>query len=277
MDILKYSEKHRDFRRRLRDFLAKEVVPHVDRFEKNHRVPKKIWQKMGRAGFLCPCLPPGYGGLGGDFLYAVIVAEEMALTNHTGLAVSLHSDIVVPYIESFASETLKKKYLPGCISGDIITAVAMTEPGAGSDVASMTTTAVEEGEGIVINGTKTFISNAVNCDLVVLAAVDPSIEKKHQAVSLYLVEAGVPGFKKGEPLEKMGWNSQDTGELFFTNCRIPKENRLGDPGMGFLMLMQKLQQERLVCAMGGIYGAEYILNWTTDYCKKTAGNGKALI
>ncbi len=275
MEILKYTEAHQAFRERLRLFLEKEVVPHIDQFEKTHVVPKAIWRKMGQSGFLCTDIPVEYGGMGGDFLYSVIVAEEIARTNHTGLAAPLHSDVVVPYIASFGSEEQKRKYLPGCVSGDIVTAVAITEPGAGSDVASMSTTAVAEGDEIVINGTKTFISNAVNCDLLVLAAKDPAIENRHQAVSLYLVDAGTPGFKKGQPLEKMGWHSQDTGELFFTNCRIPKENRLGQAGMGFIMLMQKLQQERLVCAMGAVFCAEYILDWTTRYCK--AGNGKPLI
>ncbi len=276
MEILKYTEEHNAFRKRLQAFLEKEVLPYIDQWESDHIVPKSVWQKIGQAGFLCTYVAPEYGGMGGDFLYSVIVCEELSKTNHSGLAAGLHSDVVVPYIDSFGSEEQKKKYLPGCVSGDIITAIAMTEPDAGSDLASMTTTAVEQGDEVVINGAKTFISNGVNCDLVVLAARDPSVEDRHQSISIYLVEADTPGFKKGEPLEKMGWHSQDTAELFFTNCRIPVKNRLGDAGNGFIMLMQKLQQERLVCAIGAVSGAEKMIEWTTDYCKNTTVSGKPL-
>jgi len=277
MNILNYTDKHEDFRKRLRSFLAEEITPNVDQWEKDHIVPKSAWQKMGKAGFLCTSVLPEYGGIGGDFLYSVIVAEEFSHTLHSGLAASLHSDVVVPYIESFASEELKKKYLPGCVSGDIVTAIAMTEPDAGSDVAGMKTTAVEEGDEIILNGSKTFISNGVICDLLIIAAKDPSIENKHQAVSLYLVDSGTPGFKCGRQLEKMGWHSQDTAELFFTDCRIPKTNCLGEKGSGFLLLMQKLQQERLVCTLGAVFAAERIMEFAVDYCKNTVVNGKPLI
>ena len=267
MEILQYTEKHHDFRRRLRAFLAEAVTPYVDQWEQEKIEPKEIWRKMGRNGFLCTEIAPEYGGLGGDFLYTVIVGEEMAGTNHTGLAAGLHSDVVVPYINSFGSAEQKQKYLPGCVSGDIITAVAMTEPDAGSDLAGMTTTAVEEGDEVVLNGTKTFISNGINAELVVVAARDPAVENPYQALSLYLVEDGTPGFERGRHLEKMGWWSQDTAELFFTRCRIPKANRLGEKGTGFLMLMQKLQQERLVTAVGAVTAAEKILEWTIASCK----------
>jgi len=231
---------------------------------------------MGEQGYLAMGVPEEYGGLGADFLYSVIVAEEMARTNHTGLAASLHSDIIVPYIQSFASEAQKRKYLPGCVSGDIITAVAMTEPNAGTDLAGMKTTAVEKGDEVILNGQKTFISNAINCDLVVLAARDPETKNPHQAVDLYLVEAGTPGFEKGKQIRKIGWHSQDTGELFFNDCRIPKENRLGEKGSGFLKLMLKLQQERLVCAIGAVAGAEYMLDLTIKYCKERTAFGRPL-
>ena len=276
MEILNYTEEHNRFRERLREFCETEIMPHVDQWEADHIVPKAIWQKMGRGGFLCPTLTGEYGAIGGDFIHSLIVCEELSRTLQTGLAAGLHSDVVVPYIESFGSDEQKRKYLPGCVSGDIVTAVAMTEPGAGSDVAGMETTAVEDGDEVVINGSKTFISNGVICDLVVLAAKDPAVENKHQAVSLYLVEDGTPGFKKGTQLEKMGWHSQDTAELFFTNCRIPKSNRLGDKGSGFFMLMGKLQQERLVCSMGGVVAAERILEYTMEHCKTTRVCGKPL-
>jgi alkylation response protein AidB-like acyl-CoA dehydrogenase len=276
MEILNYTEEHNLFRARLRGFLEEEVTPFADQWEKDGIVPKSAWQKMGRGGFLCPDVAAEYGGLEGDFLYALIVAEEMTKTWMTGLATPLHSDIVVPYISSFGSEELKKKYLPGCVSGDIVTAVAMTEAGAGSDLASLATTAVEQGDEVVIDGSKTFISNGLNADLIVVAAKDPAVENPYEALSLYVVDSDTPGFSTGRHLEKMGMWSQDTAELFFSKCRIPKKNRLGEKGMGFLILMDKLQQERLVCAIMGITGAERIVEWTMDYCKQTTVSGRPL-
>ncbi len=222
MGILKYSEEHDAFRQRVRSFLAKEVVVHGEQWEKDRIVPKSAWKKLGEEGFLCTAVSKKYGGHGKDFLYSVIVAEEMVKTGQSGLVSGLHSDIIVPYIESFGSEELKEKYLPGCVSGDIITAVAMTEPGAGSDLASMGTTAVEDGDEMVINGSKIFISNGVNCDIVILAAKDPSVNNKHEAVSLYIVENGTKGFTRGRKLEKMGMHSQDTSELFLRIAGFPK-------------------------------------------------------
>jgi alkylation response protein AidB-like acyl-CoA dehydrogenase len=270
MEILNYTEAHNQFRERLKAFLEKEVSPYADQWEKDRMVPRNVWTKMGQAGFLCTDVSPEYGGMGGDFLYSFIVAEEMTYTWQTGLATPLHSDIVVPYINSFGSEEMKHKYLPGCVSGDIVTAVAMTEPGAGSDLAGMTTSAIEQGDDVVIDGSKTFISNGLNSDLVVVAAKDPAVGNPHQAISLYVVESETPGFTRGRHLEKMGMWSQDTAELFFSRCRIPVKNRLGDKGMGFLMLVQKLQQERLVCAIMGVTVAERILEWVTGYCRQTA-------
>jgi len=277
MEILQYTDAHKEFRQAVKKFLENEITPHVEEWEKNHIVPKEAWQKMGKAGYLCTWVPEKYGGMGGDFLYSVIIAEEMARTNHSGLATLLHSDIIVPYIASFGTEEQKKKYLPGCVSGDIITAVAMTEPDAGSDLAGMTATAEIDGDEIIINGSKTFISNGINADLVIVAAKNPAEKNPYQAVSLYIVEDGTPGFKRGRQLDKMGFYSQDTAELFFSNCRIPKENILGEPGMGFMMLMEKLQQERLMCAIGGQAAAELMLEWTIDFCKtNTDAAGKPI-
>jgi acyl-CoA dehydrogenase len=277
MDILKFSKEHDLFRDRLKVFFEKEVTPNVPKWEDDHIVPKSVWQKFGKAGFLCPMVSTEYGGIGGDFLYSIIVAEELSYTAHSGLAATVHSDVIVPYLDSFGSKEQKKKYLPGCVSGDIITAVAMTEPDAGSDLAGMKTTAVEDGDEFIINGSKTFISNGINCDLIILAAIDPDVKNKHEAVSLYLVEADTPGFKRGRQLDKMGWNSQDTAELFFSDCRIPITNRLGDAGSGFVQLMMKLQQERLVCSMGAVFAAERILEFIVTYCKETMVNGKSLV
>jgi len=276
MDILPYTEEHRIFRDAVRRFLQKEVTPYVDEWEEAGIVPKSIWQKMGEQGFLCMQVPEEYGGLGVDFLYSVILSEEMVRTHHCGLAAGLHSDIVVPYIQAFASEELKHKYLPGCVSGDIVTAIAMTEPNAGSDLAAMRTTAVQDGDHVVINGQKTFISNGILCDLLVLAAKDPSVEDPHRAVDLYLVEAGTPGFEKGKKIKKIGWHSQDTAELFFNDCRVPIKNRLGKKGGGFLMLMEKLQQERLVCAIAAVALAEHVLELTIKYCQERTAFGKPI-
>lgn len=276
MNMIPYTAEHGIFRDGLRKFLDKEIVPHVEEWEEAGIVPRSVWKKMGENGFLCTEVPEEYGGAGGDFLYSVIVCEELVKSNFSGLAASLHSDICVPYISSFASEEQKRKYLPGCVSGDIITAVAMTEPNAGSDLAKMKTTAVEDGDDVVINGQKTFISNGINCDLVIAAARDPGVKQEHQAVDLYLVEAGTPGFEKGKQIKKIGWHSQDTAELYFTDCRIPKENRLGGKGSGFLKLMMKLQQERLVCAIGAVIAAEYLLELTIKYCKERNAFGRPI-
>lgn len=276
MEILPYTEEHKIFRDAFRKFLAKEVVPHVEEWEEAGIVSRDAWKKMGENGFLCMQLPERYGGLEADFLYSVILMEELARTNHFGLAAYLHSDIVVPYISAYASEELKDKYLPGCASGDIITAVAMTEPNAGSDLAAMRTSEVEDGDHVVINGQKTFISNGIISDLVVLAVRDPKVDNPHKAIDLYLVEAGTPGFEKGRRLKKIGWHSQDTAELFFTDCRVPKTNRLGEKGSGFRMLMEKLQQERLICAVGAQALAENALEMTVKYCKERIAFGKPI-
>ena len=276
MDIIQYSDEHRIFRQMLRKFLEREVIPHVEEWEEAGIVPRSAWKKMGEQGFLCTAVPEEYGGAGGDFLYSVIVSEEIVKTNHGGLAAPLHSDVVVPYVVTFGSEEHKKKYLPGCVSGDIITAIAMTEPNTGSDLAAIKTTAVEQGDQVVINGQKTFISNGINCDLLVLAARDPAVDNPHRAVDLYLVEAGTPGFEKGRKLKKVGWHSQDTAELYFTDCRIPVANRLGAKGSGFINLMLKLQQERIMCCIGAVAAAEYMLEITIQYCKERKAFGKPL-
>jgi len=276
MDIINYTEEHRIFRDSMRKFTEKELIPCLEEWEEAGMIPKSVWMKMGDQGFLGTNVPEEYGGPGADFLYSVIVIEELARANASSFSTWLHSDIVVPYILSFATEEQKKKYLPGCVTGSIITAVAMTEPNAGSDLAAMKTTAVEDGDSIILNGQKTFISNGMNCDLCVLAAKDPFTKNPHEAVDLYLVEAGTPGFEKGKRIKKAGCRSQDTAELYFTDCRIPKANRLGEKGTGFLKLMQKLQQERLVCAVVAIACAEFMLDITRKYCQERMAFGKPI-
>lgn len=271
--IIQYTEEHNRFRERLHSFLEKEVIPYTAKWEEDRIVPKSVWKKMGKEGFLCTAVSPEYGGIGGDFLYSLIVAEEIAETDFMGLSASLHSDIVVPYITDYASEELRQKYLPGCVSGDIVTAVAITEPDAGSDISAIATAAVENGDEVVINGSKTFISNGINSDLVVLAARDPFAETASLSVSLYLAEAGTPGFSRGKQLKKMGQHSQDTAELFFSDCRIPQKNRLGKKGMGLNMLMEKLQQERLICVITAVSMAEQILKTTLTHYRQTSARG----
>jgi len=276
VEILNYTEEHRIFRQAVRKFCEKEVIPYADEWEEAGIVPKSAWKKMGEQGFLCMDVPEEYGGVGVDFLYSVILTEELCRTGNTGLAAPLHSDIVVPYITSYASEELKKKYLPGCISGDIITAVAMTEPNTGSDLAAIRTSAKEDGDHVVINGQKTFISNGINCGLLVLAARDPSVEDPYKGMDLYLVEAGTSGFEKGKQIKKVGWHSQDTAELFFNDCRVPISNRLGQKGSGFMILMDKLQQERLLCCIMAVAAAERMLDITIEYCKERTAFGRPI-
>jgi len=276
VEIIPYQEEHRIFRDIFRKFLEKEIVPHVDQWEEEGIVPRWAWKKLGENGFLCTAVPVEYGGQEADFLYSAILIEEMARANFYGLSARLHSDVVVPYLLQLASEEQKKKYLPGCISGDILMAIAMTEPQAGSDLAGIKTTAIEEDETFVLNGQKTFISNGINCDLVIVAAKNPQEANPHAAVDLFLVEAGTPGFEKGKVLKKIGWRSQDTAQLFFNDCRIPKENRLGGQGSGFKNLMKNLQQERLICTIGAITAAEFMLAETIKYCKQREVFGKPL-
>lgn len=276
MEMIPYSQEHRIFRESFRRFLEKEIIPHVEAWEEDGIVPRWAWKKLGDNGFLATSVPPEYGGQGADFLYSAILIEEMAKANFYGLSARLHGDVAVPYLVQLATEEQKKKYLPGCVSGDIVMAIAMSEPAAGSDLASLTTTAVADGDSFVLNGQKTFISNGINCDLVIVAAKDPEEKNPHAAVDLFLVEAGTPGFEKGRRLQKIGWRSQDTAELFFAECRIPEANRLGAKGTGFRNLMTNLQQERLICTIGAQTAAEFMLTETVRYCKERVVFGKKL-
>lgn len=276
MQILNYTKEHKEFRERVHNFMSTEVIPNVEQWEKEKIMPKSAWKQMGKEGFLCTTISPEYGGPGHDFVHAYIVADELVKTHHFGMGPSTHSDIVVPYLNTFASEKLKKKYLPGCVSGDIITAIVISEPGAGSDVASISATMEDDGDELVLNGSKTFITNGINCNLAVAAFRDPAVDNPYKGISICLVEDGTPGFEKGKKLDKMGMYSQDTSELFFTNCRIPKENLIGTRGMGFNMLMQKLQQERLMVTIFCVGAAEYLLERTIRHYKKNSGQGKEI-
>lgn len=264
------------FREVFRTFLAREVTPHLVAWEKQRRTPREFWKAMGRSGYLCPWLPESYGGSEAGFGFSVVICEELGRTGFMGLqtGVSVHADIVVPYLEQLATEEQKKRWLPGCASGDILTAIGMTEPSVGSDLANLRTTAVRDGDSWVINGQKTFISNGVDCDLIVLACrTDATAVPAHAGVSLIVVEAGTPGYLPAQPLEKMGQHVQDTAELFFEDCRVPIGNILGSPGQGFRYLMQNLQRERLMIAIAAQVAAEQILDKTLPYVKERKAFG----
>lgn len=272
-----FSDEHELFRNNVRGLLAREVVPHQERWREAGIVDREAWRAVGEAGLLCPWLEEEYGGAGGDFLHSVVVMEELARIYESGFAIGLHSDIIVPYLHSFGSAEQKKRWLPGCASGELITAIAMTEPGTGSDLAAVQTTARLEGDEYVIDGAKTFISNGILCDLCIVVAKTGDVEgDAHRSISLIVVESDRPGFVKGERLKKMGMASQDTSELFFEGCRVPKENLLGPSGGGFFMLMQKLQQERLVVAVGAQVAAEQVLEDTVRYTSERKAFGRPI-
>jgi len=272
-----FEEEHEIFRDSFKKFLAKEVTPCLEKWEEDGIVPREMWKKMGVNGFLCPWLEEKYGGTEAGFEYSVIINEELSYVGATGLIAGLHSDIIVPYINSFGSEEQKMKWLPGCASGDIVTAIAMTEPGTGSDLAAIRTTAVRDGDEYVINGQKTFISIGIHCDLVIVAAkTDLKADPPFKGISLICVENGTPGFTKGRKLKKMGYHSQDTAELSFEDCRVPVSNLLGKEGNGFNYLMQKLQGERLVVSIMAQSMAESMLDMTIKYCKERTVFGKPI-
>lgn len=272
-----FTQEHHIFRESFRKFLGKEVVPYLEQWEHDGIVPKNIWRKMGENGYLCPWLEEEYGGSNAGYEYSVIINEELSYVGATGLLAGLHSDIVVPYLHSFGNEEQKKRWLPGCASGNIITAVAMTEPGTGSDLAAIRATAIRDGNEYIINGQKTFISNGINCDLVIVAVkTDTKAEPPFKGISLICVEDGTPGFEKGRNLDKMGFHSQDTAELTFVDCRVPMANLLGKEGQGFSFLMKKLQGERLIASVMAQSMAEAMLQMTIKYSRERMIFGKPI-
>ncbi|MDQ3299542.1 MAG: acyl-CoA dehydrogenase family protein [Myxococcota bacterium] len=277
MDRTLFTEEHQAFRKAFKQFVEREITPHQARWREQGQVDREVWRKAGAGGFLCPWLDEKYGGAGADFICSVIIMEELAIAYESGFAMPLHSDIIVPYLHTFGNDEQKQRWLPGCASGEIVTALAMTEPGTGSDLAALATTAVQDGDDYVINGAKTFISNGQLCDLVIVAAkTDPDPKNAHKGISLFVIEANRKGFARGKRLHKMGMASQDTSEMFFEDCRIPATNRLGPEGGGFMMLMQKLQQERLCVAIGAVSGAEQVLADTIAYTKERKAFGKPI-
>ncbi len=277
MDRTLFDADHQTFRSAFRTFVEREIKPHQERFREQGQVDRELWRKAGAQGFLCPWMDEQYGGAGGTFLHSVIIMEELARAYESGFACALHSDIIVPYIHTFGNDEQKQKWLPGCTSGEFVTALAMTEPGTGSDLAAIATTAKLDGDDYVINGAKTFISNGQLCDLIIVAAkTDPDPVNAHKGISLFVVEATRKGFTRGKRLHKMGMASQDTSEMFFEDCRVPAANRLGAEGGGFMMLMQKLQQERLCVAIGAQSASEQVLEDTIAYTKERKAFGKPI-
>lgn len=273
-----FQEEHALFRQSVRDFIAREIIPFNGEWEIQKQVSRESWLKLGENGFLGIQAPEHLGGLNiQDFRFNAIFIEELGLSGCSGPAIGypLHNDIVMPYILHYGTEEAKKAYVPKMVSGEWIGAVAMTEPGAGSDLQGMRTTAMDQGDHFVMNGSKTFITNGYLSDVVVVAAkTDPTRGAK--GISLFLVDKDMPGFTKGVPFEKVGLHAQDTCELFFEEVKIPKQNLLGKLGEGFTYLMTELAQERLVVALAAIALSEYALSCTIDYVKQRKAFGKAI-
>jgi acyl-CoA dehydrogenase len=272
-----FTEEHQMFRNSFRKFLEKEAVPYFEEWEEDRLIPRSFWNKMGEQGYLCPWVDEEYGGLGLDFGFSVIITEELSRIGAGTSGFSLHSDIVTPYLANFGNEEQKRKYLPKCVSGEIITAVAMSEPGTGSDLANISTTAVRDGDYYVVNGQKTFISNGIQSDLIILACkTNPKADPPHRGISLLLVDKDTPGFSRGRKLEKLGMRSQDTAELYFEDARIPASNLLGEEGKGFYYLMNKLVQERIIACLKNQVMSEEMLKMTVEYVKERKAFGKPI-
>lgn len=240
-------------------------------------IPRSFWKKMGDQGYLCPDVDEKYGGSGADWGYSVVINEELERVGSGMVGIGLHNDIVVPYLTSYGTEEQKQRWLPGCTRGDIITAIAMTEPGTGSDLANVRTTAARDGDHYVLNGQKTFITNGIQSDLVlVVVKTDPNAVPKHKGISLIWVERDTPGFSRGRKLNKIGLHSQDTAELIFEDCRVPVSNLLGQEGQGFKYLMDKLQQERLIVAIAAQVAAEEMIKMTVEYVKTREAFGQPI-
>ncbi|WP_346622370.1 acyl-CoA dehydrogenase family protein [Blastococcus montanus] len=271
-----YEAEHEAFRAMLRDFLAKEVVPHHDDWEKAGVVDRSVWLKAGEQGLLGMDVPEEFGGGGvKDFRYNAILSAEVSRVGASGLGFTLQNDVVAPYLIGLATDEQKRRWLPGVVSGEIITAIAMTEPGAGSDLQGLTTTARRDGDEWVLTGSKTFITNGINADLVIVVTrTDPGAGAR--GFSLLVVERGMPGFERGRNLDKVGLKAQDTAELFFEDVRVPAANLLGTEGHGFFHLMENLPQERLSIAAGAVASARNVLDLTVRYCKERTAFGKPI-
>ncbi|KQL49701.1 acyl-CoA dehydrogenase [Brevibacillus choshinensis] len=269
------NQEIRIFRDSLRKFLEKEGIPYFNDWEEQRMIPREFWLKMGKNGFLCPWVEEEYGGLGVGFEYSIIISEETMKVGAGMLGIALHSDMVVPYIASYGTQEQKRRWLPKCITGEFVTAIAMSEPGTGSDLAAIKTTSVRAGDFYIVNGSKTFISNGLCSDIVVVACKTEQTNG-HKGISLLVVEEGTPGFQRSRKLKKIGLHSQDTAELIFQDCRIPASNLLGEEGQGWKYLMSKLQQERIIVALEAQIMAEGALQLAIDYSKNRTAFGKPI-
>lgn len=268
-----FREDHEMFREMARRFIENEIVPHLHEWEKVGIVPKSVWRKAGEIGLLCSTVPEEYGGAGGDFGHSAVMIEELARVNATAIGFTTHSEIVAPYIVAYGSEAQKKKWLPRMVAGEIIGVIAMSEPGIGSDLRSMRTSARRDGDEYVINGQKTFITNGGNADLMVTATkLDPNAKE----LTLICVEADRPGFSKGRLLEKIGLKGQDTSELFFDEVRVPVENRLGDENKGFGYLTHQLAWERTIIGIRAAASIEALIDDTLEYVRERKVFGKTV-
>jgi len=269
-----FAEEHDLFRDQVRRFFERELVPHLERWEAQGEIDKAFWRKSGEAGLLCPNVPEQYGGLGLDFRYNSVIDEELGYVGSSA-GIGLHSDIVAPYIQEYGSEELKRYWLPKMISGETPTAIAMTEPGAGSDLQGIKTNAVKDGSDYVVNGSKTYITNGQHAELIIVVAkTDPS--EGARGTSLILIEADRDGFARGRNLDKIGLHGQDTSELFFQDVRVPQSNLLGAEGMGFAYLMNQLPQERLGIAIGAQASAQRAFDEAVKFTKERKAFGRTV-
>ncbi|WP_213576613.1 acyl-CoA dehydrogenase family protein [Rhodococcus sp. USK13] len=272
-----FDDEHEAFRDSFRAFLESRVVPQYAQWERDGIVPRKVFREAGDLGFLGMEIPEEYGGGGvSDFRFNAVIAEEIARTGTVSVGINLHNDICVPYFLAYADDDQRKRWLPGLASGELIAAIAMTEPGTGSDLAGIGTTAILDGDHYVLNGNKTFISNGHNADLVIVAARTEREADRHGGLSLIVVERDTPGFERGRNLEKIGMHAQDTAELFFDNARVPAANLLGKPGSGFRSLVSNLAQERMTIAVASIASAAQALEWAVDYVKERRVFGRSV-
>ena len=273
-----FSDEHELFRSQFKRFAQAEIEPRIEEWNAQGSSDRQTWRRMGEEGFLGANAPEEYGGAGADFIYDAIVMEELAYMRAHSLMMSLHSDICLPYLTVHGTQAQKERYLPGAVAGEIILGIAMTEPGTGSDLANVQSTAIREGDEYVLNGSKTFISNGQIGDLfVVVAKTEPSADPPHRGISLLLVEATAPGFVRGRKLDKLGLVGQDTSELYFQDCRVPAENLLGgEEGRGFYQLMENLQQERLCIGVSSIASCRRALDDTVHYVKERKAFGKPI-
>ena len=274
-----FNADHEAFRDSFRRFMEKEIAPFHAAWEEQGYVDREVWRKAGENGFLCMTLPEAFGGAGADRLYSVVQMEELARGGFSGIGYGLHSEIVAPYIAHYGTDDQKARYLPALASGEMVGAIAMSEPAAGSDLQGVKSTAIQQPDGsYLLNGSKTFITNGWHADLVIVVAkTDPSAGAK--GTSLLLVERGMPGFEKGKRLKKLGMKAQDTSELFFDNVKVPAENLLGGPAMqgrGFICLMEQLPWERLQIAIGAVAAAQAAIDWTVTYTKDRKVFGQAV-